>query len=131
MGVRRSDLADGIRRRGFRKWYERELLASHAHLVLTFLCVIGVFAAFEVFDRSDSTADQLTDVVAILLCAGVGIWAMRRYLFLLMHAETTANQAACPVCQTYGRFDVAAEVREAEPLTVRCRHCSHHWKIEG
>jgi hypothetical protein len=34
-------LAEGIRRHGFRKWYERELLQSHAHLVLCFLCVIG------------------------------------------------------------------------------------------
>jgi hypothetical protein len=25
-------LSDGIRRIGFRKWYERTLLASHAHL---------------------------------------------------------------------------------------------------
>jgi molybdopterin synthase catalytic subunit len=40
-------LSDGIRRIGFRKWYERTLLASHAHLVLCFLCLIGVFAAFE------------------------------------------------------------------------------------
>lgn len=131
MGVWRSDLADGIRRHGFRKWYERELLASHGHLVLTFLCVIGLFAAFEVFDRRASTADQLTNVGAIVLCAVIGIWAMRRYLFLLMHAETAANQAVCPVCQTYGRLDVAAEARDAEPLTVRCRKCTHRWKIEG
>jgi hypothetical protein len=27
-------LADGIRRVGFRKWYERELLSSHAHMAL-------------------------------------------------------------------------------------------------
>ena len=40
-------LAEGIRKHGFRKWYERELLQSHAHLVLTFLCAIGLFAAFE------------------------------------------------------------------------------------
>ena len=35
-------LADGIRKHGFRKWYERELLQSHAHLVLTFLCAMGI-----------------------------------------------------------------------------------------
>jgi hypothetical protein len=131
MGVWRSDLADGIRRHGFRKWYERELIASHAHLVLTFLCVIGLFAAFEVFDRRASLADRLTDVAAILLCAVIGLWALRRYLFLLLHAESTANQAVCPVCQSYGRFDVAAEPREATPVTVRCRKCSHRWPIEG
>jgi hypothetical protein len=133
MGVGRSDLAEGIRRHGFRKWYERTLISSHVHLVLTVLCVIGMFAAFEVFDRAASTLDQLTDVVAILLCASIGLWALRRYLFLLMRAEATANQAVCPVCQSYGRFDVAAEppARDDGPLTVRCRKCSHRWPIDG
>jgi hypothetical protein len=32
-----SRLYDGIRKVGFRKWYERELLSSHAHMVLAFL----------------------------------------------------------------------------------------------
>jgi hypothetical protein len=27
-------LAEGIRKHGFRKWYERELLQSHAHMLL-------------------------------------------------------------------------------------------------
>ena len=44
-------LAEGIRKHGFRKWYERELLQSHAHLLLTFLCMIGLFAAFEALGR--------------------------------------------------------------------------------
>ena len=30
-------LAEGIRRFGFRKWYERELLSSHAHMLLAVL----------------------------------------------------------------------------------------------
>ena len=73
-------LADGIRKHGFRKWYERELLQSHAHLVLTFLCAIGLFAAFEALGRFRSLSDQLTDVLAILIFCAVGIWALRRYL---------------------------------------------------
>jgi hypothetical protein len=126
MGVWRSDLADGIRRHGFRKWYERELIASHAHLVLTFLCAVGLFAAFEVFDRDAPMIEQANNIAAIVLCAAIGTWALRRYLFLLTHAESTANQAVCRVCQSYGRFDVVAE-----PLTVRCRKCGHRWPIEG
>ena len=43
----RMRLAEGIRKHGFRKWYERELMQSHAHLALTFICMVGVFAAFE------------------------------------------------------------------------------------
>lgn len=34
-------LADGIRKRGFRKWYEGELTRSHLRLVLVLLCAVG------------------------------------------------------------------------------------------
>ena len=53
-------LADGVRRHGFRNWHGRELLQSHAHLGLTFLCAIGTFAAFEALGRFRSIGDQLT-----------------------------------------------------------------------
>jgi hypothetical protein len=39
-------LAAGIRKHGFRKWYERELLQSHAHMALTFICA-GLLAALK------------------------------------------------------------------------------------
>ena len=58
-------LADGIRKHGFRKWYERELLQSHAHLVLTFLCAIGLFARVRGARPFRSVHDQLTNIVAI------------------------------------------------------------------
>ncbi len=31
-------LAEGIRKHGFRKWYERELLQSHLHMLLLLFC---------------------------------------------------------------------------------------------
>lgn len=122
-------LADGIRKHGFRKWYERELLQSHAHLVLTFLCTIGLFAAFEALGRFRSLSDQLTDILAILICTAVGIWALRRYLRLLLHAEVTAHQADCPNCKTYGRFTVEGENARDSRVLVCCRKCQHRWTI--
>ena len=71
-------LADGIRKHGFRKWYERELLQSHAHLLLCFLCVIGLFAAFEAAWRFEGGLDRLANLGAGLLCAATGLWALRR-----------------------------------------------------
>jgi hypothetical protein len=88
-------LQDGIRTHGFRKWYERELLQSHAHLVLAFACAIGLVAAFEAAWRFRGTLDQLTDGVAGIVCAGVGLWALRRYLYLLHHAEAAATRGSC------------------------------------
>jgi hypothetical protein len=122
-------LADGIRKHGFRKWYERELLQSHAHLVLTFLCAIGLFAAFEALGRVRSFGDQLTDIVAIAICTALGIWALRRYLHLLMHAEVTAHQADCPQCKAYGRFKLASENANDNSVQVCCTKCQHRWTI--
>ena len=122
-------LADGIRKHGFRKWYERELMQSHAHLVLTFLCAIGLFAAFEALGRFRSLSDQLTDILAILIFSAVGIWALRRYLRLLMHAEVTAHQADCPGCKAYGRLKVESEDARAGTVAVCCSKCQHRWTI--
>ena len=123
-------LAEGIRKHGFRKWYERELLGSHAWLVLTFLCTIGLFAAFEGLSLGGGDA-RLGNFAAIGLCGVVGIVALRRYLYHLLHAEAVANQAVCTQCQTYGRLEVTAEEADGHRLRVRCRHCSHEWTLEG
>lgn len=120
-------LAEGIRRLGFRKWYERELLQSHAMLALCFLCMIGVFAAFEAFRSVETTLDRAIDVIAVLVCVAVGLWSLRRYLFLLGHAEAMANQADCPHCKEYARFNLMAH--NGQTLRVRCKKCEHEWEI--
>lgn len=122
-------LAEGIRTVGFRKWYERQLLQSHAHLALTFLCTIGVFGAMEAALRFHSWGDQLVDGVSVLLCAGIGLWALRRYLFLLSYAEAMAHQAECPQCKTFGRMDLVQSDAAGSVVQVRCRHCGHPWRI--
>ena len=124
-------LAEGIRRHGFRKWYERELLQSHAHLVLTFLCAIGVFAAFEASSHFHSKLDRFIDMGTALLCAAVGVWALRRYLRLLATAEAVANQADCPACKTYGRLELIHSNASGDEVQVRCRKCNHGWHISG
>lgn len=129
MSMWRVGLADGIRTLGFRKWYERELTASHAHLALTFVSALGLFMAFELYDRSSPMADRLRDAFSVLLCAAVGMWSLRRYLFLLMHAEHTANQAICPKCEAYGRLELTAEQPVESEVQVCCRACRHRWSI--
>ena len=124
-------LAEGIRKHGFRKWYERELLQSHAHLALTFICMVGVFAALEAATAFRSWSDQFTDLGGGLLCAGAGLWALRRYLFLLAHAEAAADQADCPQCQAYGRLELVQSDASGDEVRVRCRKCSHRWTISG
>ena len=123
------NLAEGLRKHSFRKWYERELFSSHAHMVLLLLCTIGLLAAFEVYSNSASLADKLIDVAAVILFTAVGVWSLRRYLFLLMRAEQVANQAVCAHCKTYGRISLVEDDRAQDQVQVRCKKCQHEWRI--
>ena len=123
-------LAEAFSRAGFRKWYERELLSSHAHLVLAFLSLVAVFAALEA-SRGGSPADRLVNFFYVLLSAAIGAWALRRYLFLLTRAEDVANQAQCRDCGEYGRFKVVAPHGSSDEAEVCCRRCQHHWVISS
>ncbi len=124
-------LAEGIRRHGFRKWYERELLQSHAHLALTFVCAVGILGALEAAGQFRSVGEQAIDLLALLLCSAVGLWALRRYLYLLSHAEATAHQADCPACGTYGRFTLVEADAGGDLVRVCCRQCERRWDISS
>lgn len=121
-------LAEGVRRVGFRKWYERELLSSHAHMLLALLATIALMASMEAFGGGNRS-EKLTNVLFMLASAAIGLWALRRYLYLLMHAEAVANQAVCTRCEAYGRFEVTSEDRRNGDVTVCCRKCKHEWTI--
>lgn len=123
-------LAEAFGRAGFRKWYERELLSSHAHLLLAFLSLVAVFAALEA-SRGATVADQLANLVYVLLSAAIGAWALRRYLFLLTRAEAVANQAQCEDCGEYGRFKVVGPRPGSDEAEVCCRRCQHRWVISS
>jgi len=69
--------------------------------------------------------------LSLLLCIGVGLWALRRYLFLLLHAEAVANQANCAGCKTYGRIELLQSDAAGDNVQVRCRKCSHVWRIDA
>lgn len=122
------NLAEAVKRIGFRKWYERQLLSSHAHMVLCFLSVIALVASMEAFRTAQGGVQEM-NVMYVLLCAVIGAWALRRYLFLLMRAEHTANQASCPDCGDYGRFRVVRQRVAEQEIDVCCRKCSREWLI--
>lgn len=119
-------LAEGIRRFGFRKWYERELLSSHAHMLLALLSTIALLASFEGFQLSGRDG-KLMDTLFVIVCAAITFWALRRYVYLLMHAEEMANQANCPQCQSYGLLQVADIQDERPRLRVCCKRCRTEW----
>lgn len=125
-----SRLFEHFKRIGFRKWYERQLLSSHAHMVLAFLSAIALVASMEAY-RTSQGDTQLANVLFVVVCAAIGLWAIRRYLFLLMRAEMAANQASCPDCGDYGRFRVVGQRPRLQAIDVCCRKCSRDWTISA
>lgn len=123
-------LFESFKRVGFRKWYERQLLSSHAHMVLAFLSMIALVSSMEAF-RTSQGDTQMANVLFVVVCAAIGLWALRRYLFLLLRAEATANQASCPDCGDYGRFRVVGHRPRLDEIDVRCHKCSRDWIISS
>ncbi len=120
-----------IAQHGFRRWYERELLRGHAHLVMVLLSALAVLGAAEAFSQQHGP-QRLVPVVCLLVAAGLGLWAVRRYLFHLSLAEALAHQAVCPHCRSYARWQADGPAVD-EPgqlqMPVRCRACQGCWTI--
>lgn len=134
MGLAAGTIPQAISKRGFRRWYERELLSGHANLVLLIVATLGAMGALEAFSFEDS--DHLVLIASMVTAAVVGAWALRRYFTVLMRAELIANQAVCPQCKVYARWAVEthheAHGESAEggsTMTVCCRACQHRWTI--
>jgi hypothetical protein len=131
--------APGIRKLGFRRWFERQLIESHLYLVTSFLCLIAAMALAE--ELSFRAGGLRPAVLVLLMCAiGVlGVFALNRYLGMLFRALQLSQHSICGKCQAYARFNVldsgprepdeAAE-RDLSWLKVKCRKCGHEWMME-
>jgi hypothetical protein len=125
---------DALRQRGFRRWYERQLIESHAYLVTGLLALIMMAIALEVTQFRSSVASLLF-LVAVAGAGGVVcVLAWRRFSDTLFRAETLAEQAVCPGCGAYARFEVVSahaspDTVSGQVVHVRCRQCAHAWRI--
>lgn len=129
-------IGERIKQLGFKRWYERALIESHAYLVTAFLGSILAFAGVEIVGQHDSTGRTLLGVVALTIgaiAAGVGL---QRYLRTLMLAVNLGEHATCSQCRAYAAFSVLASGpdRDVEHtsdlwLRVKCRKCGHEWRI--
>jgi hypothetical protein len=127
-------LDEAIRRRGFRRWHERQLYEAHAYLVTGLLALIMMAIALEVIAFRQSAAGFL----ALLTIGAAGgatcVFAWRRFTIMLAFAEYVAEQAVCPACRVYARFAIDRAVDAPDSVTgcaldVRCRACGHTWSI--
>lgn len=135
------DLAEGIRKKGFRGWYERQLIEAHLFLISGFLCLIMVIASLEEFNLRTPAWETLLRLAAMLAGSAVCLWALKRYLVMLAFAEFAAERSVCKKCAAYGGLDLGgatasrapgldeAGERIVVPVSVRCRKCGHQWTI--
>lgn len=120
--------------RGFRRWYERQLVDGFACLVTGVLSLIMMAIAIEMLEFR-ATAGGLLALVAIAVGGGglcVGSWL--QFHRLLSRAEYLAEQATCGGCRTYGKFAVISSREFADApvgctIDVRCRTCGKEWTM--
>jgi ribosomal protein S27E len=120
-----TEPARSIGKLGFRKWYERRLIESHAWLITCFLCGLAIAASLEgvSFTRAESLPLLVFVFVGGLIC-----WhALNRYRAIMDEAERLGESAVCGSCKTYGAFSVLGSYPK---MNVRCRKCGHEWHLD-
>lgn len=133
--------AEKIRKLGFKRWYERALIESHAYLVSCFLGMILAIAGIEVVGGRQGVGPTLVGVAVGALGVGVCLASWQRYHKLLVLAEHLGAGATCGRCGQYARFRLmgsgAGAHDDPEPaqdlgpirLHVKCRECGNEWVI--
>jgi hypothetical protein len=127
-------LDDAIRKTGFRRWYERQLIEGHAYLVTGFLSLIMMAIALETIEFRSSLVNLLALALVAAAGGGIALFSWKRFNGLLFRAEAVAAQATCSQCRSYGLFDVvdardSSDSITGRKLTVRCRRCAHQWTL--
>jgi hypothetical protein len=121
-----TEPARSIGKLGFRKWYERRLIESHAWLITCFLCALGIAASLEglSFKRPEALVTLVFVFVAGLIC-----WhALQRYRVIMEQAERLGESAICGSCNSYAAFKVLGDYPK---MKVRCRKCGNEWLLDA
>ena len=137
------DPTSSIRRLGFRKWYERELIKCHAGLVTCFLCGLTAAALLEQVHFSNFDFRSASMLAIVFAAVAIGWLSWRSYITILQRAERYGERSSCPNCRAYGRFKVIATGLDPEPgptaeavapleaawLRVQCNKCGTAWRM--
>jgi hypothetical protein len=138
------DIVQGIRKLGFRRWYERRLIEAHAYLVTGFLALILAVAFLELRGEVAAASERRAYALYAVASLAGGVFAWLRYHRTLALVEWAGEQATCPACGEYGRLRLLAAsphppaggqesdlAREIPLLRVACRACDREWEIDA
>jgi len=120
-----AEPARSIEKMGFKRWYERQLLESHAWLVSCILCALAVCAVLELVGLRVSSVAGLVTLFFVYVAGVLGWHSLKRYRAIMGEAERLSEQSTCKSCRTYAAFDLIAEF----PLSARCRKCGNEWRF--
>ena len=119
--------ARSIGKLGFRRWYERRLIESHAWLISCFLCALAIAASLEGLNFRESPSGALL-TLSFVFVGGLICWhALQRYKAIMDEAERLGEQSTCGSCRTYAAFKVIGEYPK---MSVRCRKCGNEWLLD-
>lgn len=120
-----AEPARSIEKMGFRRWYERQLLESHAWLVSCILCALAICAVLELVGFRVNSLASLVTLFFVYVAGVMGWHSLKRYRAIMAEAERLSEQSTCRSCRTYAAFDITGEV----PLRARCRKCGNEWRF--
>ena len=138
------DPTSSIRRLGFRKWYERELIKCHGALVTCLLAGLLAAALMESVVNAPPWSLAMAGQIGIVFVSGIVGWgAWRSYITILGRAELYGQRSSCPSCNAYGSFNILATGMDDAPgpaavavaplhaawLRVQCRKCGTAWRM--
>lgn len=141
------DHADRIRKIGFKRWYERQLIHAHMYLVTAFLSLILALSCVEAFSDGGPALQRIGMLATGLISVLVSLLAVDRFWRALSRTVHLGERAGCPACAAYGRFNILAAgaprrragilgaptdvaALEGTWLRVQCRNCAHTWLID-
>ena len=116
-----------IRKLGFERWFERQLIESHVYLVTSFLCLILVLAVFEELGSGAAGLERALMFAAIVAGGALGLFSWDRYRTILFPALQLSERSTCEKCGAHARFSVIDSGREDIQETVE--HRGHQWTM--
>jgi len=136
------DPTASIRKLGFAKWYERQLIDCHLALVTCLLSVFAIAACIESVSFADFGWKTVSMLGWIFAGGALGWASWRRYITVLERAERYGERSTCENCKTYARFEILATGMDDAGVTatavapldaawirVKCRKCGTTWRM--
>lgn len=120
--------SDSIIRLGLSRWYERQLIESHAWLVTCILCAVVIAACLEGLNLRRLGLETVLRLVFMYAAGPLGWHAWKRYRGLMAEATRVSSKSTCASCGTYGRLQVVGSAGKL--MSVTCRECGHAWVID-